>query len=86
MKEAHEAINWKIAPYHLTSDRFSEVPQQVREALGRLIKVPAEDIILSNNNSYGLHLLANGIQWQPGDEILLMKGDFPSDILPWLVL
>ncbi len=86
VQEALEAINWKIAPYHLTSDRFSEVPQQVREALGRLIKVPPKDIILSNSNSYGLHLLANGIQWQPGDEILLMKGDFPSDILPWLAL
>ncbi len=86
VEEALEAINWKIAPYNLTSDRFSEVPQQVREALGRLIKVPPKDIILSNSNSYGLHLLANGIQWQPGDEILLMKGDFPSDILPWLAL
>jgi selenocysteine lyase/cysteine desulfurase len=41
---------------------------------------------LGNSASYGLHLLANGIRWSPGDEILLVEGDFPSDILPWLYL
>lgn len=86
VEEAMEAIQWKITPHYLISERFTEVPQRVREAIGRVINVPAKDIILGNSNSYGLHLLANGIPWRAGDEILLMKGDFPSDILPWLAL
>lgn len=84
--QAHEAIAWKIAPHNLTTDRFSAVPPRLKAALGRLIDAPAEDIILGNSASYGLHLLANGIRWQAGDEVLLMKGDFPSAILPWLGL
>ncbi len=83
---AEEAIAWKRAPYHLTTERFSGVPQRLKQALGRLINAPAEEIILGNSASYGLHLLANGIRWQAGDEVLLLKNDFPSDILPWLML
>ncbi len=86
VEQAHEAIAWKIAPYNLTTDRFSAVPPRLKQALGQLIDAPADDIILGNSASYGLHLLANGIRWQAGDEVLLMKGDFPSAILPWLGL
>lgn len=84
--EAEEAIAWKRAPYQLTTERFSGIPQRLKLALGRLISVSAEEIILGNSASYGLHLLANGMPWQEGDEVLLLKDDFPSDILPWLML
>ena len=83
----HEAIEWKISPHHLANaELFSNVPIRLKQVLGRLINAPSEDIILGNSASYGLHLLANGIKWSPGEEILLIEGDFPCDILPWLAL
>jgi cysteine desulfurase / selenocysteine lyase len=82
--EGEEAVAWKAAPWELTSERFSGVPQRLKQAIGRLINAPAEDVILANSASYGLHLIANGFPWQAGDEVLVMRGDFPSDILPWL--
>src|SRR5699024_10128872 len=84
--EAREAVKWKSAPHQLTDERFSNVPHRLKKALGSLIGASANDIILGNSASYGLHLLANGIKWKAGDEVLLVKGDFPSDLLPWLVL
>jgi selenocysteine lyase/cysteine desulfurase len=85
-EEAREAIGWKVAPYELTQERFNEVPARLKRALAQLIGVSAHEIILGNSSSYGLHLLANGIPWQQGDEVLAVAGDFPSDILPWLGL
>lgn len=85
-REAREAIDWKVAPYELTTERFNAVPARLKTALARLIGATADEIILGNGASYGLHLLANGIPWRRGDEILLVAGDFPSDILPWLRL
>lgn len=84
--EALEALSWKVAPFKLTQERFDETPPRLKRALGQLINVPAEDIILGNSASYGLHLLANGFPWQKGGEVILAKNDFPSDILPWLGL
>jgi selenocysteine lyase/cysteine desulfurase len=83
-EEAREAVAWKTAPHELTTERFGGVPQRLKVAIGRLIGVPPDDVILTNGSSYGLHLLANGIPLEAGDEVLLMKGDFPSNILPWL--
>ena len=84
--EAEEAVAWKAAPWELTTERFAGVPLRLKRALGRLIGAPAEDVILANSASYGLHLIANGFPFAEGDEVLTMRGDFPSDILPWLGL
>ncbi len=85
-RKAEEAISWKIAPQKLTQERFDQIPVHLKEVLGKLVHRAAEEIILANSASYGLHLIANGIQWQHGDEVLALKGDFPSDVLPWLGL
>ena len=81
-----QAIQEKTWPHLISNDAFDEVPSQLRSVLGTLIDRPADEIILGNSASYGLHLLANGIHWQAGDEILLVRGDFPANVLPWLML
>src|SRR5947209_9952663 len=82
---AREAIAWKVNPSLLKNSFFDEVPDRLRCALAALIGVDADDIILANSASYGLHLLAHGFPWRPGDEVVVAGGDFPSDILPWLL-
>src|ERR1700730_15627362 len=86
VEAAQEALFWKIAPHRITDDAFNAVPQRLKKALGRLINAPAEDIILGNSTSYGLHLLANGFPWRAGDEVLVVQGDFPANVLTWLGL
>jgi cysteine desulfurase / selenocysteine lyase len=83
---AEDAVAWKRQPWRLTTERFADVPQRLRVGIGRLIEARPEDVILANSASYGLHLIANGFPWRRGDEVLTMRGDFPSDILPWLGL
>ncbi len=84
---AHQAVEMKTAPHPMTrAALFREVPHRLRTALGRLIGVDADDVILGNSTSYGLNVLANGIRWRDGDEVLLVAGDFPATIFPWLPL
>ena len=80
---AERAIAWKREPWEMTTERFSGVPAGLRERLARLLEAPTEEIVLANSSSYGLHLLANGFPWHRGDEVLLVRGDFPSTLLPW---
>lgn len=84
-QEAQEAVTWKLAPHELTGARFDGVPRRLRTALGAIINAPPDDIVLGNSASYGLHLIANAYPWHAGDEVIVMSGDFPSDILPWLM-
>ncbi len=82
----HEAIAWKIQPFNLTHQKFQEVPAKLKNVIGQLLNVDSQDVILGNSATYGIHILANGIPFKAGDEILLMRNDFPTDILPWLTL
>ena len=81
-----EAIEWKSSPYLLTIPKFQQVPLGLKESISRLIHVDKSDVILGNSATYGLHLLANGLEFKGGDEIILLQNDFPTDILPWLSL
>jgi selenocysteine lyase/cysteine desulfurase len=82
-----EAVRWKLHPELLaTPDRFSQVPARLRRALARVLGAREDDVVLANSASYGLHLVANGLDLGPDDEVVVPANDFPSDILPWLSL
>ena len=82
---AGEALAAKLAPHRISDEAFVEVPRRLRELLGRLIGAPAEEIILGNSASWGLQVLANGLPWQQGDEVLVLADEFPATVFPWLV-
>ncbi len=65
---------------------FERVPRELREALGTLIGADPDDVILGNSTTHGLSLFFEGVDWRPGDEILLVEGDFPACAFPWLPL
>ncbi len=83
---AREAIDQKVNPHLIRDADFVEVPKSLKNSLARMIGANPEDVILGNSASYGLHVLRNGIQWQAGDEVLVVNGDFPATIHPWLGL
>lgn len=83
---AERALADKTAPHRLRDEAFTEVPGRLKAALGRLVGVPADQVILGNSTTYGLHLLVQGVDWRRGDEVLLVAGDFPATIVPWLPL
>lgn len=82
---AAEAVQWKMRPWQLTTERFAGVPDALRQSLGRLIGARADEVMLANGASFGLHAIAGGMRLKAGDEVLVMQGDFPSNILPWLL-
>ena len=76
----------KTAPHRMSDDSFWRVPAALKRALSPFIGAPAEDIILGNSTSYGLHLLVHGMTWRDGDEVLFVEGEFPATLVPWMWL
>lgn len=83
VEAAARAAALKAAPHRIADDDFRTVPERLRGLLGRLVGSPAEQIVLGNSTSYGLHLVANGLPWKHGDEVLVIEGDYPATVLPW---
>ncbi len=81
-----QAARDKSAPHRISDESFWEVPAALKRTLSRFIGVSPGEIVLGNSASYGLHLLAHGMKWREGDEVLLVDGDFPATVVPWLWL
>ena len=58
---AQRALRQKANPYLIKDDEFVDLPRALKASIGRSVGANAEDIILGNSASYGLHVLRNGI-------------------------
>ncbi|MFJ4095076.1 aminotransferase class V-fold PLP-dependent enzyme [Kitasatospora sp. NPDC089913] len=57
-----------------------------RRSLARLLDCTPAEVALVPNTSTGIHLVADGLDWRPGDRIVLFDRDFPANVRPWLRL
>lgn len=56
---------------------------QARRDCARLIGAHPDEIALLGPTSLGLSLVARGLPWQPGDEIVCYRDDYPANVYPW---
>lgn len=66
--------------------RLFEKQVETEQAAARLLGTSAENIAFLANSSEALNLLANSIDWSPGDEVLTSDLEFPSNVIVWLRL
>jgi cysteine desulfurase/selenocysteine lyase len=57
-----------------------------RSAAARLVNAQPHEIAFLRNTSEALSVVANGVTWQPGDNIVGISVEFPANIYPWLRL
>jgi cysteine desulfurase/selenocysteine lyase len=57
-----------------------------REKIARLIGADAAEIGWVQNTSMAINLVANGLTWQEGDNVVTVHGEFPANVYPWLGL
>jgi selenocysteine lyase/cysteine desulfurase len=59
---------------------------EFRERVGAFIGARGEEIAFLRNTGDGANAVARGLDWAPGDEIVLCANEFGSNALPWLAL
>lgn len=61
-----------------------KVEQTLRQRLQHLINAPScDDIALQKNTSEALSVIAYGLPWQAGDNIVISNHEFPSNRIVW---
>src|SRR5436189_147803 len=59
---------------------------QVRGRIAELLAVGPESIAFTKNTTSGLGLVAVGLDWEAGDNIVGVDREFPANIYPWMGL
>ena len=67
--------------------RWVQLEHKLRGQFQTLLNAPSKlDIALVKNTSEALSLVAMGLDWAEGDEVLLSDQEFPSNRIPWQAL
>jgi len=83
-----QAVEAQLRDVHengsLNFQSWLAVKEQARELLARLLGARVEQVAFVRNTSDALSTVANGLAWKPGDNIVTFRGEFPSNVYPWL--
>lgn len=87
-RRAAEAMRGAAAAYTRLGYQQSwrDDAETVRHQLARLVNSTPDNIAFTQNTSTGLSLAANGLDWRPGDNVVLAEREFPSNYYPWMNL
>ena len=79
---ADDALNYGSLHY----DQWMAAYQGLRNAAARLINASPGEIAIVKNTSEGVATVALGLDWKPGDRIVVFREEFPANYFPWLRL
>lgn len=63
--------------------QWLDTEAQLRSNLAQLIGAPEDSIAFVKNTSEALSFVAYGIDWQPGDVVIISDEEFPSNRIVW---
>jgi selenocysteine lyase/cysteine desulfurase len=79
----HEAERASVAQEG--ADYLTEI-ETIRRVGARLINANSDEVALLGPTSLGLNLVANGLDWKDGDEVVCYPDDYPANVYPWTAL
>ena len=89
-QSTREAIDAFVAGHAeagvLGTFRYEAKMPEYRERIGRFIGASGTEIAILRNTSDGANVVAQGLDWQPGDRVILSDNEFPANAIPWLAL
>ncbi len=60
--------------------------EAVRKKAAAFLRVSADELALVRNVSDGINTIAYGLDWRPGDEVVISDQEHQSGLLPWMIL
>jgi cysteine desulfurase / selenocysteine lyase len=65
---------------------WSAKAQQTRQLAAELVGAKLTEIALVANTTQGITIVAEGVRWRDGDNLVVPENEFPSNLLPWKML
>jgi selenocysteine lyase/cysteine desulfurase len=73
----------KSRPWEITPDDFFEDAEKSRALFARLVGAEADGVALIPSVSYGIAVAAANVKVEPGENILILEDQFPSNVYSW---
>jgi cysteine desulfurase / selenocysteine lyase len=71
-----------VVPWHAWQRQVEET----RRRAAALLHAEPPDVAFIKNTSEGVGIVAEGLPWQPGDNVVTAQDEYPANVYPWLNL
>lgn len=82
MRESIERATSDERQFDFELERIAET----RDAVAVFLGAAPEEISFTGPTSAGLSVIANGLDWEAGDEVVCYLEDYPANVYPWIAL
>ena len=65
---------------------WTETLRKTRTLAARLMNAHPSEIAFVSNTTAGILIVANGVRWRRGDNVVIAEKEFPANVYPWLNL
>lgn len=85
-----QATQTLLEEQHLYGCRYSkgwgDLVSRIRGTAARFIGASEDEVALTRNTTHGLLLVASGLPWRSGDNMIVPGCEFTANVYPWLTL
>ena len=60
--------------------KWSARVETIRQSAAQLVNAAPAEIAMIPSTSFGISLVAQGLKWQSGDNVVIPAGEFPSNL------
>jgi selenocysteine lyase/cysteine desulfurase len=83
--DRHVEIDRQIAEFPYDPFLF-EKTKEVRSQIAEFVNASPEEVFFTHSTSEGMNIFAHGLDWQPGDEVILARHEHPGGYQPYETL
>ena len=65
---------------------WADSVERARPKAGRMVGCPPDDVAFLKSTAEAVGVVALGLDWRPGDQVIVYDQEFPSGAYPWLNL
>lgn len=77
----------QLGPFHpKVTERRDTVFSHTRDVIAQVIGARQEEIALTDNATTGINIIAQSLDWNRGDEVIISNAEHPGGFIPWLIL
>jgi cysteine desulfurase / selenocysteine lyase len=67
-------------------DEYMETLDQLRGRLATLVGVAPDQVSITRGTAHGISLLARGLDWKEGENVVGARLEYPANLFPWMSL
>ena len=83
---AVESVLAKLSEHPYPDGYAQAEAASLRGRLGTMFGVPEHTISFVRGTAHGISQLAQGLEWEAGDNVVSAQGEYPANIYPWMAL